>query len=416
MTFFSGSTLMQRKKHQSTVPKCGLCGLLKKCKSPLMEPSGKGKKRILIVGEAPGKNEDEQGEAFVGKAGRLLKRTLKKVKIKMNRDCIKTNALICRPPGNATPTNDQIEWCNPNLQNTIKKYEPHIIITVGKPALQAILFGIWDESLGAMGRWAGWTIPMQKYNAWVIPTYHPSYVMRQIEEVKGGTPIQRIFKNHLRLATTLEGKPYKKVPNWKKKVKIIYDDQDVAKQLDKFVAKGGAVAIDFETNMLKPDSKTSDIIAASVCWKGKKTIAFPWRGEKTKKAFGRLMRASNPKVGHNIKYEDRWFACQKEESSLAQFILGDMGISHWTWDTMVNAHLIDNRPDICSLEFQCMVMLGMEPYSQHISPFFKAKGSYTENRIKEINMGDLLLYNGLDSLTCYKLANKQRKILGYPKL
>jgi len=418
MTFFSGSTLLKvGGKHRSTVPKCGLCRLYKKCESPKMRPSGKGKKRILIVGEAPGKNEDKEGKAFVGKAGRLLKKTLKKVGINMRRDCILTNSLICRPPKNATPTNDQIEWCFPNLLKTIQRYEPDIIITVGKPALQSILTGLWEEKLGAMGKWAGWQIPLQKYNAWLIPTYHPSYVMRQVEEIKGGTPIKRIFREHLKLAKQVKGKPYKTIPDWKKKIEILYNDEEIIKAIEKFVAKGGPVAIDFETNMLKPDSEYGDIVACSICWKGKKTIAFPWRGEKVITAFKRLMRASNPKIGHNIKYEDRWFICKaKQQSKIVEKILGESVIENWAWDTMVNAHLIDNRPDICSLEFQGLVMLGMEPYSQHISPFFKAKGSYTKNRIKEIDIKDLLLYNGLDSLVCYKLMQKQRKRLGLPKL
>jgi uracil-DNA glycosylase family 4 len=365
-----------------------------------MEPYGKGKKRILIVGEAPGQKEDEEGRPFIGKSGRLLKKTLKRVKVNMDKDCTLYNALICRPPENATPTDDQIEWCNPNLQKLIKEESPNVIITVGKAALQSVLTGIWEEKLGAMGRWAGWQIPMQKYNAWIVPTYHPSYVMRQVEDVKGGTPIRRIFQNHLKMASKLHTKPYKKAPDWKKKIRIMYDDKSVAEELDFFVKKGGPVSFDFETNMLKPDSKESDIVAASVCWKGKTTIAFPFRGEKTKKAFRRLMKAKNPKIGHNIKYEDRWYP----------------EIKNWIWCTMVNAHLIDNRPDICSLEFQALVELGMEPYSQHISPFFKAKTSYTKNRIKEVEMNDLLLYNGFDSLLCFKIAVKQRKRLGLPKL
>src|SRR5262245_43419820 len=90
-----------------TAPRCGLCGLLNKCQSPKMEVYGKGKNGILIVGEAPGANEDEQGIPFVGKAGRYLRGILHGLDVNMRNDCWLTNSLICRPPNNATPTSDQ---------------------------------------------------------------------------------------------------------------------------------------------------------------------------------------------------------------------------------------------------------------------------------------------------------------------
>lgn len=411
--FFSGSELLDFKKSTPKVAKCGLCQLYKKCKSGKMKPFGNFKKRILVVGEAPGADEDKKGKPFRGKSGRLLKRTFKRVKIKLDRDCLQTNALICRPPNNETPTNEQISWCNPNLQNTIRDFNPDVILTVGKPALQAVLTGIWDYPLEAMKRWAGFMIPCQQYNSWIVPTWHPSYILREVSNSYSGTPIKRIFREHLRLVAEIERRPYDKVPDWKKKIEILYDEDRIVKAIDRFIKKGGPVAIDFETNMLKPDSKEGIIVCAAICWKGKRTIAFPWHGVKVLNAFQRLMRAGNPKIAHNLKFEDRWFVNKQPHAhEVVRYILGEMGgVKNWGWDTMVNAHLIDNRPGVCALDFQLFVNFGLSPYSQHISPFLAQKLSYGINKIKEVNMEHLLLYCGIDALGCYKLAMMQRKRL-----
>src|SRR6185503_19587936 len=96
------------------VPRCGACGLLKTCESPKMAPYGKGKRGVLIVGEAPGQSEDERGRPFVGKSGQFLRGTLEGLGFDMDRYAWTTNALICRPPNNQTPDNKRISYCRPN--------------------------------------------------------------------------------------------------------------------------------------------------------------------------------------------------------------------------------------------------------------------------------------------------------------
>jgi hypothetical protein len=79
---------------------------------------------------------------------------------------------------------------------------------------------------------------------------------------------------------------------------------------------------------------------------------------------------------------------------------------------MLAAHALDNRPGITSLKFQVFAMLGMGSYDDHIKPFLKTKGKLRLNHIDEIDERDLLLYNGLDSLYEYKLAQLQMPLLG----
>lgn len=420
MPFFSESTLLQTKRVRSSVPKCSLCKLYKTCNSPKMPVSGRGKKKILIVAEAPGKNEDEQGIQLVGVTGSFLEERLDDLGINMRRDCWLTNSVICRPENNRTPTDDELEWCRPNLTKTIEELKPVVILTIGKAALHSLLLDMWQgQKTGPMARWAGWKIPCRDLNTWICPTYHPSYVMREEREAKSGTAIRSVWIRHLEQAIRIKKRPYKKKPkDLREKIELLYDEKEIVKRLKKCTLSDKPIAFDFETNMLKPDHADADIVCASVCWNGKETIAFPWQGEDVVHAFYWLMKSSCPKIGFNCKFEDRWSHVKIEPEF--QQSLGEMfpteGVSEWHWDGMNMAHLIDNRPDICSLEFQNFVMLGISPYSFHISRFLEAKGSYTLNSIKKVDLRDLLLYCGLDSLSTYMLANKQRKILGMPKL
>jgi uracil-DNA glycosylase len=98
--FFSPDVWMQEKEPLPLVAHCGACGLHKTCNTPWMKVSGEGKRKILIVAEAPGQNEDDKGQALVGAAGLELAQILWGVSVNMRKDCWMTNALICRPPNN----------------------------------------------------------------------------------------------------------------------------------------------------------------------------------------------------------------------------------------------------------------------------------------------------------------------------
>jgi uracil-DNA glycosylase family 4 len=369
-----------------------------------MEVSGKGIRKILIVGEAPGKDEDNQNEQFVGVTGQYQEDSLEQLGINMRRDCWLTNSLICRPPGNATPTSEQISYCYPNLSKTIRELKPNVIITVGRAALESILTEIWEDEIGPMGRWVGWKIPCQKYNCWICPTYHPSFVLRELEYTKSKSPIREIYMSQLKAATRLRKKPYKKIPNYEGQIEVLYDQNKIAGILDTFVAYDWPISFDYETDTLKPD-KDGQIITASVCCNGKRTIAFPWAGDRVKNAWIQLLTSKCKKIGFNSKFEDRWTRSK----------LG-IEINNWVCDSMVDAHLLDCRRGICSLGFQAFVQLGFGNYYSQISPFLEQKSSYDFNNIKKADLNKLLVYNGLDSLLNFLIARKQRKQLGLEPL
>ncbi len=400
--FFKASELQISKEPVSRVPKCGACGIYKLCKSPKMPYRGKGGRKILIVGEAPGEEEDNRGIQFIGKTGKLLEETLRKFGIDMRRDCWLTNSLICRPPGNATPTDAQIGYCRPNLIKTIEELQPDIIIPLGGAAVSSLIGWVWKEDVGPVGRWVGWKIPLQKLNSWVCPAWHPSYIARSDHKGRANPVAKVIWEHHLSEIAKLEGKPWKTVPQYKKMVEVIYKPKIAAQTIRAFIEYGGFAAFDFETNMIKPDWSDAEIVTASICWNGERTIAFPWVGEAID-AFKEFLSSKLRKIASNKKFEDRW----------ARRVIG-VPVKNWFWDTMNNGHIQDNRRDITSIKFQGFVCIGAESHNDHIKDHLRAeKGHRSNYLLRKIDLEHLLVYNGLDSLYEYDTCVVQRKKLGY---
>lgn len=410
--FFSESVWLRNKEPLSLVPLCGKCGLDKQCNSPKMPVSGAGRRRILIVAEAPGENEDDKGIQLVGNAGNELIRILHKIGINMRKDCWLTNALICRPKDadgkNRKPTNHEIDYCRPNLARTIQEYQPDIIVPLGEPAVRSLIPLAWKEGeVDDITTWVGWQIPCHKLNTWICPTYHPSFLLRGDDDSRDPNPVKELLvTKHLRAMETLSGKPYPEgPPDYKSKVSICHDVDRAAATVATMMAFGRPLAFDYETTMLKPDSDAAAILCCSVS-DGNTSVAFPWRGsviEQMKIFF----RSSVPKIAANIRFEDRW--TRKKVGVI---------VRNWFWDTVLGAHWMDPRGGICSLKFQGFVQLGVEDYDSHIDPMKKGKGGGGNalNRMKEVDINDMLLYCGLDSLYEWIIAHKQREHLNQRRL
>ena len=394
--FFSGSEL-KSEKITPKISRCGKCGLYKKCISPKMQTTGLGRRKTLFVAEAPGEQEDRQGVQLIGDAGQLLRDVLDDIDIDLD-DCWKTNTVICRPPNNKIEKH-MIQCCRPNLLKTIKRLRPAVIIALGKSALESLLFQEWKKDIGPLTKWIGWTIPSPQYKAWLCPTYHPSYILRMGEDEL----LVKIFRQHLKKAISLENKKVKKysLENLKSKVEVILDPDHARTRMANLSTKEGVLAFDYETNGLKPDKKGHKIISVSFCLNGKDTFACRIdEDRRTKSVLSDILKNKHlKKVASNIKFEERW----------TRAILGH-GVKSWYWDTMLAAHCLDNRSGISSIKFQAYIHLGLSDYDSHIAPYLYGKNSNGFNRIDQIDPKELLIYNGIDSLTEYMIMKRQRKI------
>jgi uracil-DNA glycosylase family 4 len=130
--------------------------------------------RWLLVGEGPGRDEDLQGEPFVGRAGRLLDCMLAALGLSRERVFI-ANVVKCRPPENRTPLDDECRACLPYLERQIALVRPSLVLALGRVAAQNILRT--NASLGALrGRVLRYEGPVESA---VVVTYHPAYLLRQ---------------------------------------------------------------------------------------------------------------------------------------------------------------------------------------------------------------------------------------------
>jgi len=129
----------------------------------------------LIVGEAPGEQEDLQGEPFVGQAGKLLDNMLRALGLQRQHKVYIANVLKCRPPGNRNPEPDEVAQCEPFLRRQVELLRPKIILAMGRFAVQSLL--ATNEPIGRLrGR------VHQYQGVPLVVTYHPAYLLRNLPE------------------------------------------------------------------------------------------------------------------------------------------------------------------------------------------------------------------------------------------
>jgi len=149
---------------------------LKKTATNLVFAAGNPSAKVMLVGEAPGADEDRQGIPFVGVSGQLLDRMLATVGLDRTSVYI-TNILPWRPPGNRQPTPQEIAACKPFVEKHIALIQPQILVLVGGVAMKA-LFNTNDGIMRLRGTWRTYTPPGLKVPIKAIATYHPSFLLR----------------------------------------------------------------------------------------------------------------------------------------------------------------------------------------------------------------------------------------------
>jgi len=433
-------------------PHCQKCGLSLSCRSPKMKYTGQGKKGVLIISEAPGSQEDEAWEQLgyeeptqlIGEAGQLLRRELKILKLDLDTDFWKTNALSCRPHtasgANRPPTKTELKNCKPLVDKTIKELNPKMIWLLGGKAVESFYMGRFSNL--SINRWRKLCIPDRKTGAWIIPLFHPSYILRQQYDEN----LKATFKRDLKWAASCINKKPFTLTDEREDVIRIYDFDLIVKVLTEIlrVADDQSVMLykDYETNCLKPQWPGSKIATVSLCFNknvvkkiinelkeykfktckfigaaespeflftntNSVSVAFPFQYSdffsreqinKLRSLLRKIHTSQNIAFqAHNIKFEDSW---DRE-------ILGVQAYS-WNWDTMLAAHILDNRSKFTGLKFQSYINFGLEPYNKEIDKYLKAKSGHF-NKVDKAPLDELLLYNGIDTKTGTNLYQKQQE-------
>jgi hypothetical protein len=272
-------------------------------------------------------------------------------------------------------------------------------VLLGTVALQSFLSPRWPSDLGGIAKWNGFVIPDKDYDAFVIPTFHPSYIAR-MESREANT----IWEQDLAPISELVEIATPRFPE--PKIHYLEDLRELEK-----LQSVTEIAFDYETTGLKAQRKGHRIICASVAASMDEVYTFMMPDTKAaRKPFVDLL--TNPDIGkmaHNMKFEQSW-TIQR---------LG-VEIQNWQWDSMQAAHLLDNRSGVTGLKFQTYVNFGVADYSSEVTPYFKRReeGGNGLNGIYDLleepgGQEMLLKYCALDSHYEFMLAKQQMAELDY---
>jgi len=159
---------------KQAVPACTACGL-HKTRTQTVFGVGDENADWLLIGEAPGAEEDRLGEPFVGQAGKLLDNMLAAIGLERGENVYIANVLKCRPPGNRNPEPEEVAKCTPFLKRQIALIQPKVIIAMGRFAAQTLLAS--DATIASLrGRVFSYEgVPL-------IVTYHPAYLLRNLPD------------------------------------------------------------------------------------------------------------------------------------------------------------------------------------------------------------------------------------------
>jgi uracil-DNA glycosylase len=155
---------------------CTRCRLSKQGRKQIVFGVGNPKAELMFIGEAPGADEDQQGEPFVGRAGQLLNNMIKAMGIRRE-DVYIANIIKCRPPGNRTPERDECETCSPFLMRQIAAIQPKAIVALGAVAAKTLL-AINAPMSEFRGRWFDFR------GTKLAVTYHPAFLLRDPRQKK----------------------------------------------------------------------------------------------------------------------------------------------------------------------------------------------------------------------------------------
>lgn len=364
-------------------PNCELCSLHEEAEYVCLMGSGKRKSGIMIVGEAPGAREDETHRAFVGPAGQLLTELLEGVGISRE-NCYITNAVKCRPPGNATPSRSEAKICSSTyLTAEVERVGPTHILALGNTALQV------TTGRSGITKYRGKTFKLG--SATVLPTFHPAAALRSPKYLPA---IKADFAAFARLhagAATSDA-----MPTRTKVVRNKAQFRWLLRKLGESVREGTPLAFDLETDGLDEWRQGCEIVTLGVSWAPGTACVVPLSHPDSPFSepyrllaqLKPLLEAHPKLIAHNGKFDARWLAASGIFVTVA-------------FDTMLAAHVLDeNRSK--ALESLCEIDLGLDGWKL---------GSEVRDP-RSVPLRRLAPYNGQDcdnTLRLYCLYREQLK-------
>lgn len=317
-------------------PECTKCDLCKTTSNVCLIGDGKWPAKIMLIGEAPGKREEDINKPFAGRAGKFLDVILERLGLDREEVFI-SNIVKCRPPENRKPSMDEMRACRPYLMREIKNVDPEIIIVLGDSALK----GLFDTNTLSIGSQRGRILDFEGKK--VIVTYHPAAALRN---PYFGTVMLKDLQAGLEKCK----KPAKHdVISVKSHPKYTLVNSNNMKEAFRYLREAPVMSLDIETTGLDLFDRSKKLVSLNTSVRPNES--YVWPASYVQK-INEILQTKDLVVNHNIKFDMEWLEHQH-----------GIVIKAPIFDTMVAKHLLDeNYPDK-DLKHLAVVELGMEELS-----------------------------------------------------
>lgn len=378
---------------------CSVCDLYNNVKSPKMEPSGEGKTGVLLFGESPGETEDKEGRQFVGKAGKRLRRYIIDEGYEPALDFWFYNCVNCRTMDskgkNRTPNDKEIEYCLNQTIPKILELKPKVILSLGGTPLKIFCNNhLTSKSKKTISGVRGLPFVSQQFNCWIVPTFHPSYLDRNLDDIELGKTflnnieLEKIFLRDFRLAMNLIGQRDKLEArlNIGKSFSYSTNRFEIQNYFNNlFNRREKRICIDYETTGLNAYSNEEKVISVAIS-DGVSTVVFMI--EDYIDLFIELLCFSYlDKIAQSAGFEDKW------SRRLIKDAGKDVGrFVPFSQDILIKSFLLNGRVGVNNLEFLVWRYFGIE-----------FKGEVDRTKIVREAEGALLKYNAQDAFYTYWL-------------
>lgn len=387
--------------------------------TPEMAPSGVKRPLVYILGEAPGEQEDRDGEPFVGAAGQCLRGHLPRGYERLVRinNCVRT-----RPPDNRQPTTVEIECFRESICQDIEAAKPKAILGVGQvPLIWAIGY---DAPKISFARGRRFPVRFGKHSCWFYPTYHPSYISRvrdsrELVDDIPGAQYETVFQFDIeRCFEEANSSPPPSLLSPKRFLADLYEGieclegsagqfQLLKQFIHPLISHGYFFYIDLETSCIRPYEAGAKILSASITQVSTgETISFALDHPENRwgkylldvhKLFAQLLYSKTPRGAHNAPFEVEWTTLK----------YGHKILTGGKWHcTAAQAYVLDNRTGkhkgegTQNLNFCCQENLGVR---------IKDFSNLDRKRLEHEPLDKVLKYNGLDTKYGAKLWQVQRQ-------
>lgn len=374
------------------MPCTNSCGLDQGCNNPYLFYDGPENPSILVVGEAPGREEDERCRLFIGRSGIFLRNGLEQLGFDVDNEVGFCNVCSCRTPDNRTPTKTEMKTCRSNLVNTIKSVASSVkmVLLMGNTPLQAIFGTAGITKLHGITEYVG-GVPY-------IPLFHPAYVLRN-----EGTSVVDVFIADLEKV----GRVYEEISGTREKTwdyKVL--DAEGLEKLIPEIEKSDLLAFDTETNTLDMYSENADMICVSFAFnKDKGYVIFlshpdlvisPEELMNRIEALKKLFDSSIPKAAQNGMFDIRFLDR-----------VHGIKVRNLKHDTTLMAHLVDenSQRDLTSLTTR------YNPDMAGYDDVMAGEMKKANNQMVKIPSDLIKQYASGDALTTWRIAKRLYKIM-----